>query len=256
MVVAATATTMHHAVQLILWLSPTVMESVIVVVMVHRKLWRDLPIFLSYLVFEIGRTVFLFIERKNQWMYFYGFWVTEAIGCLAALSVIKELFDNAFHRHLGLQRLGNVLFQWSLLLLVVTAVLMAWMSPGTDPNRVIAGIFIVKRTVTFIQAGLLGFLFLFALTFGLGWKHYVVGIALGFGIYGVVELAAIAARTAYGPVATGVLTWVMMTANNCCVLAWAAYFLSPTPARVTLVDDEIESVLEGWNDALLQLLRR
>ena len=46
---------MRHAVQLVLWLLPTVIESVIVVAIAHRKLWRDLPIFFSYLLFEIGR---------------------------------------------------------------------------------------------------------------------------------------------------------------------------------------------------------
>ena len=247
---------MRHAVQLLLWLLPTVIESVIVVAMARRKLWRDLPIFFSYLVFEIGRTLFLFIERNDRWMYFYAFWITEAIGCLAALWVIKELFDDAFARLLELHRVGDVVFRYALLLLVVIAVLLAWTSPGSGADRVIAGIFVVKRTVTFIQTGLLCSLFISVFVSGLGWKHHVTGIAFGFGLYGAVELAAIVVRTAYGPIATGVLSWVMMIVNNLCVLVWAVYILSRAPVTVPVVSEEFESFLAGWNDSLLQLLRK
>jgi hypothetical protein len=47
-----------------------------------------------------------------------------------------------------------------------------------------AGIYLVKRTQTFVEAGLLGVLLLFAFMFGIGWHHYATGICLGFGIYG------------------------------------------------------------------------
>src|SRR3954466_15984921 len=139
------------ALQMWLWLSPTVMEGVIVVAILYRKLWRDLPIFLSYLIFEVGRTCLLFTERSNAIAYFYSYWITEALGCLAALCVIKELFNNAFERHLGLRQLGNVLFQWSIAVLLVSSVLMAWMSPGVDTQKLMAGIYVVKRTATFVE---------------------------------------------------------------------------------------------------------
>ena len=242
--------------QLVLWLSPTAVEGVIVMAMMWRRVWRDLPIFLSYLLFEIARTCFLFLERNNEITYFYSYWVTEALGSFAALCVIKELFDHAFSRHLGLRQLGNVLFQWSLALLFVTAVLIAWMSPGTDTAKVMAGILIAKRAVSFIEAGLLGFLFLFVFAFGIGWQHYVVGVCLGFGIYGAVELAAISARAIHGPVATQVFNWVMMSVNNCCVLIWAAYFLLPGPAKAKQPLLHVDNLLEEWNKALLQLMNR
>src|SRR5258705_9447015 len=93
-------------VQTFLWLTPTVMEIVIVMAMIYKKVWRDLPIFFSYLIFTIARTCLLFHERNNAIEYFYTYWVTEALACFAAICVIKELFDNAFQQHLGLRRLG------------------------------------------------------------------------------------------------------------------------------------------------------
>jgi len=243
-------------VELTLWLSPTVVESVIVMAMLYRKLWRTLPLFLSYFIYTIARTCFLFLERGNDVKYFYAYWVTEAIGCFAVLCVIKELFDNAFQRHLGLQQLGNVLFRWSIALLVVAAVTVAWMSPGGDTKRIMAGILTVKRTVTFVESGLLGFLFLFALTLGVGWQHYATGVCLGFGIYGAVELAAITARAIYGEAATTVFNWIIMTVNNCCVFIWAAYFLLPMRESKKQLPTHAANRLEEWNEALLELMKR
>jgi hypothetical protein len=243
-------------VQVVLWLAPTVLESVIVLGMAIQRLWRTLPIFMSYLVFEIGRTVFLLIERQDLITYFYAYWVTEALGSLAALCVIKELFDAAFERRLGLRRLGNLLFQWSTAVLVISAVLVAWASPGGDSQKLMAGILTLKRTVTFVEAGLLGFLFLFALTFGLSWHHYAVGISVGLGLYGSVELVAITARAIYGPVATRAFNWAILAVNNCCVCIWATYFLIPHHApEITNVPDP-ESYVEKLNEALLVVLKR
>src|SRR5690348_2992994 len=85
--------------------------------------------FSSYLIFKVARTAFLFLERQNDVNYFYAFWITEVLQCFATLCVIKELFDNAFEQHLGLRRLGNVLFQWSITILIVIAVLIAFTTP-------------------------------------------------------------------------------------------------------------------------------
>src|SRR5258707_14643151 len=97
--------------QLTLWLFPTIVEGVILMAMLYRKLWHSLPIFFSYVIFAICRTYFLFLERNNAITYFYAYWVTQAVRSFAFFWVIKELFDNAFQRHLGLRQLGNVLFR-------------------------------------------------------------------------------------------------------------------------------------------------
>jgi len=242
--------------QLLLWLTPAVMESVIAMAIIYRRLWRNLLIFSSYLIFEIIRTSFLFLERNNEVSYFYAFWITEALDSLAVLCVIKELFDNAFQRHLGLQRLGNVLFQWSIVILIIAALLIASTSPGGDVKKLMAGIVTLKRFVTVVQSGLLGFLFLFAFAFGLGWQHYATGVCLGFGIYGIVELAMVSARAYYGTSFTPIFNWVMMSVGNCCVFIWAVYFVLPQPKQAIQSPLHVNNRLEEWNEALLQLMRR
>jgi hypothetical protein len=245
---------MHSIAFYTLWLGPTFIEIWIVAVMLYRKLWTDLPLFLSYLIFEIARTALLFAVRNQQVVYFYAYWATETIGCLVALAVIRELFENAFRRYAGLQALGSVLFRWSFLVLFVLAVIMAVAAPGSDQYKVLAGIFTMKRTVTIVQAGLLGFLFLFASAFGVAWRHYLVGIAAGLGVYGAVELVAMVMRAKFGSVMDSSLSWIVMLVNTCAVMIWAAYFVAPVRQTQPATPLPDSRRLEEWNRALMDLL--
>ena len=242
--------------QICLWLIPTCIEIVIVVALTCRKLWRDLPIFGSYIIFEIARTCVCFSELHDPLRYFYTYWITEALGCLASLWVIKELFNHAFARQLGLRRLGNVLFQWSIAVLLFCGVLIASISRGGDTQRLMAWIYLVKRTQTFVEAGLLAVLLLFAFMFGMRWHHYATGICLGFGVYGAVELSAITVRAIYGPVVTRLISWLIMSGNTTCVLIWAVYLLAPQPEYGDQnVAFELSRLNEGTK-ALFDLMRR
>jgi len=243
--------TAHPLLRAFLLLFPTGLQIAIVVVMLYRGLHRTLPIFFSYLIYEVARNALVFLIRENRWLYFYCYLVTEFVGCMWALCVFKELFDKAFSRYLGLHRVGNFLFKGSVLLLVVIAVLWAWKSPATDIYRIIAALVLVKRTITFVQAGLLASLFLTSLGLGLSWSHQVRGVALGFGVYGAVDLAVLTARSVYGHAAATAANWIMMVVNACCVLIWASYFLRPAkePA-ITAVEPRYARLFQEWNEAV------
>ena len=239
-----------------LWLFPTAIEVGIVLFVLYRGLWRRLPIFFTNMIFQVGRTAFLFLARKNVYVYFYGYWITELIGCLMILWVSKELFDNVFSRHLGLRRLGNILFKGSLLVGFVSAALWSQILPAMDTAHVLSAILMLKRAVTFVQAGMLASFFIFSFALGLAWDHYVRGVALGFGLYGTAELSAMIAKTIYGRAAGTPANWLIMSANNCCILIWAYYFLFPGKKcdnLETAIPDN--RMLREWTDMLVAVLR-
>jgi hypothetical protein len=135
-------------------------------------------------------------------------------------------------------------------------VILALAAPGNDQDKMIAGIFTVKRTVTIVQAGLLGFLFLFASAFGVAWRHYAVGIASGLGVYGAVELIAMVMRAKFGAVVDSSIYWILMIVNTCCVMIWAAYIVVPVQHSHPATPVPDSSRLEDWNRALAELLRK
>jgi len=99
------------------------------------------------------------------------------------------------------------------------------------------------------------FLFIFASSLGLTWRHYVFGIALGFGIYAIVDLASLAARTQLGLISADVASVVRSVAFNCAVLIWVIYTLQPNPAE-SQIPEIPRHDLEKWDRALVQLLQR
>lgn len=225
---------MHRTIQDVLWLLPAVLQLGIVASILHKRLVREYPAFWCYLVLELLRTAVLFgigNDNAHYATYFYSYWRTEVVSCLLEFAAIVEIFNKAFAKHLGLQRWGTFLLRTSLIVLVVIAVIVALRSPGSDANRMVAGILILKQAASFVQFGLIGALFAFVFGFGLPWSSYTIGIATGFAVEGAAEVVALAVRTHYGRIANAVLVWTVLAAGFSQVLVWAIYFLHRGPSR-------------------------
>lgn len=230
--------------QEIVWLIPTCIEVVIVVVMFRRKLWHFLPWFMSYLVFAICRTCALFPQRHNAVIYFLGYWFSEPVANVLQLCVIKELFDRVFELTGSARQLGIEVFRWSLAALLFVAIVISWNSPGGDVKRVMAGIYIVKGTVAFVEAGLLGLLAAFMVALGISLRNYYVGVFIGLTVYGAVDLVAIAVRAKYGSSNTSAVGWITMIGDIFRVATWAAYILPRPLAEPALTDEQRRSISE------------
>lgn len=233
---------MHWTLQGILWFSGAVLELAVgVVLLLRTAVRRRFPLFAVYVLLELLRTTLLFAIRQTHQpyaRYFYGYWVTECIVCIFGLFVIAEVFRNAFTAKLGLQRIGTLIFRGSLLALIVFAVVSAASSPGNDSEKLIAGILVLKQAEAFVRIGLLFSLFAFVFLLGLPWSDDVIGIALGFALYGAVELAALAARSYYGASANHSYQLGIMGVNLCQKAVWLFYLASRSRAL-----ERVDSVL-------------
>ena len=103
--------------------------------------------------------------------------------------------------------------------------------------------------------GLLLLLFAVASSLGLGWRSYVFGIALVYGMYAIVDLLLTAVRTAYGDSFWRTQSLLSTTAYAVTIVIWACYILQPEevaqPVRVIPHND-----IEKWNQALEGMLAR
>lgn len=226
---------MHRILQDALWLIPLSIECAIAVIMYLRSTEREYPLFWSYLVFDILRTAILFSignDEKHYATYFYVFWTAEVVACLLGFLVIGEIFDKAFAKRLGLRRYGGVIFRVSFIVLLALAALTAYFSPGNDSDKLVNGIFVLKRAESLVWTGLIGALFFFVFVLGLPWTNYTIGIAVGFGIQGVAEVVVLAIRNRYGRMANHFLIWSLLIAGLCQALVWAMYLLGKQSASV------------------------
>ncbi|PYX99470.1 MAG: hypothetical protein DMG64_19350 [Acidobacteria bacterium] len=230
---------MHWTLQGMVWLVGFLLELILAIAIFRFRLHKEFPLFSCYLVLELVRSIMLAAIGPHHPPYFYAYWITECFVSIFGFFVVEEVFRKAFERRLGLQKLGTVLFRYSLLALVVASVAVAAMAPGGDADKLVAAILVLKRAQSFVRMGLVFCLFIFVFLLGLPWGNHVIGIAIGFTVYGAVELAATAARSYYGSVANGTVVWSIMSVDLCQKLIWIAYFIrKPGPRSVESVHEK------------------
>lgn len=222
-----------------------------------RRLVHEYPVFFAYAAFHVLRSAVLFAIHHGMGAadYFYAYWTAQAISIVLGFAVIYELYCRVFQNYDAIQQVGGMAFACAAVVLLGAALLTLASAPGADAPGIIKGVVLLERSVRVMQCGLLLFLFVLASYFGLPWQNYLFGIALGFGVFASIELAAIAVRSQTGVIAARALSQVNAVAYSCGVMIWLCYLLAPLPAsqnRGIMPQNE----LEKWNQALLQILQR
>lgn len=236
-----------------LWIGPTLLQVALAVIMLRRKLNREFPAFFLYTTYAIAAfgVIFLVYHRFPQ-DYFYTFWACSALEIVLAFAVILEVFSQAFRPYQSLRDLGKVLFRWVGVFLVLVSIVLAMASPGTDADRVVAGVLTLDRSLLVMQCGLVLFLVIFLPHLGLSWKHNSVGIALGFGLYASVQLMMITLRMQGGAarISDTTLGLVNSAAYTGMVILWMVCVLLPEPARRPVA---VASKSERWDYTLTDI---
>src|SRR5437868_13585145 len=115
-----------------------------------------------------------------------------------------------------------MLLGWAAVVMVVLGIASA-ASPGASQPGMIAGVFALERSIRIVQCGLMAFLFIFASTLSLSWKHHSFGIALGFGIFASVDVIIVAIRAQLGPVANHAFMLLKPGAYLLATSIWTGY---------------------------------
>ncbi|MDP9267527.1 MAG: hypothetical protein M3P27_04275 [Acidobacteriota bacterium] len=239
---------------LVVWWAGMALQAGIVCALAYRRLYRDLPIFFTYTVFLIVRSLVLyFVLRPFPLGYFYGYWGAEIVAWALGLAVIQEVLEHLLRPYHAVQHLALMLFRWGAALLVLMALLMAYAGPGLEVDRLLTNILMLERGVRIVQVGLLSLLFVLARAMRLRWPHYVFGIALGLAIFTSVDLALVTVRT-HAIWTHAVFTIMKPLAFVVAQGVWL-YYLA-VPERAADYQPQPAPQMEGWNGALAELLRR
>jgi hypothetical protein len=241
-----------------LWLAPHLIQFGIAGLMIRRRLHREFPIFFTYTLVQAIETSLLFYLDHDPNISVSTYWNCAGVGvaCDAALrfGVIYEVFSNLVGPYPALKRMTRQILGWSGAILLVIAVAAAWFAPGVGVGWMTYGYHIIDRTVDLVQSGLLVFLFLFASYFGITWRNYVFGIALGMGIFSSSDLITLAIRLQQGPfVGDEILNIALMGVYHMSVLIWLTYLLAPESMRQQSYRVPDHN-LEQWNTELERLL--
>jgi hypothetical protein len=239
-----------HTIVLCLWCAQPILQSVAVVIFWRRKLHKQFPVFFLFLLAQVANFAALFplwLVGASD-MYFYLFWLGEAVNALLGFKVIHEIFLDVFRPYHTLKDLGTLLFKWAGVVMLLVSVVVAFSNPS-DANPLAQALSTLQCSVRIVQVGLIFFLLLFARFLGVSRRQVSFGISGGFGLLSGVELMLVALHSG-GFVTLKTLNLINMTV---CVLAafiWLGYALLRQSVRAPALN---HLQTERWEQGLEDL---
>jgi hypothetical protein len=239
-----------HTVALCLWCAQPILQSVVAVILWHRKMHKQFPVFFLFLLVQVANFAVIF----PLWLvgdfktYFVFFWLGEAANAVLGFKVIHEIFLDVFRPYHTLKDLGTLLFKWAGVVMLLVSVVVAF-SNSFDQSPLVHAVTTLQRSVRIVQLGLILFLLLFSRFLGVSRKQVSFGISLGFGLFAGVELMLMALNSG-GFVRQGNLNLVNMVTLILAILVWCGYSLSRKAVRVVAVN---HLQTQRWEQGLADL---
>ena len=234
------------------------LQQLLAVVVVGKRLWRSLPIFAAYSLTNALALAVLYPMGKalpGSRVYFYTFYLLEGISVMLGFGVVYEVFGEILKPYDALKRVAANTSRWVLGGLIVLCLVVLIAQPSGDKSPPAKAILITEESARIVEVGLLAFLFLFSRAFGLHWRQNVFGIALGLGLFTGVDLAGLALRATLGPMANQWFNLAKTVSYSIGVLIWLGYILAPE--RITSPAELPQRAqLEQWNQAIMELINQ
>ncbi len=208
----------------VFWCLPPVVMIAIAAYMQRGRLQRDFPVFFNYLVFQIAAFAVEFPLR--HWGYFFWVdWVITALSVLFSFAVLVELVQKVADGTETLQHWNIPLLCWCAF--AVMAVIGMWPF-ASDVDNLMNGIWVMRRAVRVAQFALAFFMVMFGAAVRISRRSLVFGIAVGFGLFAVVNLWVIALLSNRVIFSHATLRGVNGAADVISTFIWLAYAAAAT----------------------------
>ena len=239
-----------HTVVLYLWCAQPILQSVVAVILWRRKLHKQFPVFFLFLLAQVVNfaVIYPLWLTGNYKLYFWPFWLGEAVNAVLGFKVIHEIFLDVFRPYHTLKDLGTLLFKWAGVVMLLVSVVVAF-SNSFDRNLLWHILTTLQRSIRIVQLGLILFLLLFSRFLGVSRKQVSFGISLGFGFLAGVELLLMALNSG-GFVTLENLNLINMVTYILAIFVWLGYSLSRKAVRVAAVN---HLQTQRWEQGLVDL---
>src|SRR6202790_2759437 len=239
-----------HSVVLYLWCAQPILQSVVAVILWRRKLPKQFPVFFLFLIAQDVNfaVIFPLWLTGNHTMYFWLFWLGEAVNAVLGFKVIHEIFLDVFRPYHTLKDLGTLLFKWAGVVMLLVSVVVAF-SNSFDHYPLVHAVTTLQRSVRVVQLGLILFMLLFSRFLGVSRKQVSFGISLGFGLFAGVESMLMALNSG-GFVKQDNFNLINMVTLILAILVWIGYSRSRKTVQVAGVN---HLQTQRWEQGLADL---
>ena len=245
---------MHpSAAEYLLAYSGPALQTIILAVMIRRRLRPQFPIFFTYTLFVMASSIVQNVAHEfvSPTQYTIVSLVNSAVSICLAFCVFYEVFRHVLKPYSAITDLSRLLFGWAGLFLLVAALTTTLGSGSLGLNGICTVFVLFERVARLMECGLLFLLLIFETRLGLSWRNYAMSIALGLGSYSAVDLISSLLRTAVAD------RWYMAAAliSPVCyalvLIGWAINFAFPEPARKNALESPSRLIFQRWNETLM-----
>jgi hypothetical protein len=242
------------------WIAPHVLLGLFVAGFLRRGLQKQLPIFFTYLVFDLLQFLILFgvsfIPSSTLGLYRWLLLCGMGVISFFQLAAIYELADQLLLSRLTLAATLRNLLKWVAAVLFLVVAIVSGMFQKINVQHVMNVLQVVDFSSSVIRCGLVIVLFLFTRALQISWRSLSAGIALGFGVLASIELTGAGLRGAFGKGSFIAVDLLQMAGFHVCVLIWLAYLFWPEQPPTFTGRGLVESDLEVWDQELQKMVPR
>ena len=247
-----------------LWIAPHLFLAAFLWIFLRRNLQKQLPFFTGYIVFQLIDFLASVIDGiharggPSYWLNIYRWVMVWDAGISTGLSfgVIYELVNQLIVSRSTLATTLRPVMRWTGAVLVLVIAATAGRLAVAGDERVMNAFQVLDFSASVFQVGLLLVLFLFSRVLRVSWRSLPVGIALGLGLVGCVELSAAGLLAVLGRHHYAAVDVMRLTAFHISVLIWLIYLLFPEEPPKIAGGPLQASELESWDQELQKMARR
>lgn len=177
-----------------LWLAGILTEAVVIGLLCYRRIWRTLPVFLLYCVWDILSNLGAFaVDRFDPSRYFQTQFAETVIDSTLLFCVLVELVWSVL-RPLRASLSRKALIVVAALILIAGAVIWPFAAvPGLAHITTNAGLLFAQLQQTVSILRILFFLLMAAGSqwLSIGWRDRELQVATGLGFYSIVSVAVV-----------------------------------------------------------------
>jgi hypothetical protein len=246
-----------------LWIAPNVVLALCLIRLLHRGLHRRVPIFVTYVAFEVINflillTINLLSPHSSSSALNAYRWALNVGLCASTVLELGVLYELANELLLSRSTLAEDLrpaLRWTAALLLLLTAIASGRLSLTSVQHVVNVFQVLDFSSSTLQVGLLVVLLLFSRVLRVSWRSFPVGIAVGFGILGCIELAAAALLSVLGDRGYIAIDVLRLAAFQVSVLIWLLYLIFPEREPKFTGKGFQKSELELWDQELQRMVQ-
>ena len=245
-----------------LWVAPHILLGICIWIFLRRGLRPQFPFFVTYMLVESAYFLASFTASLARGdparvLHAYRLVAVWGLGIVSLISfgVIYELVSQLILSRSTLAKALRPVMRWSAaVLLLLTAIASAHL--GVTLDHMMNVFEVLDFSANVLQVGLLLVLLLFSHVLRVSWRSLPVGITLGLGIIGCVELATAPLFAVFRVHRYALIDDVRMAGFHVCVLVWLGYLIFPERGPKFPGPPLQRSDLELWDQELQKMVGR